>query len=130
MCAIAVCWKDTSGVCEQHCVVMRAPEAWVCTGMAVRGRPRLSLKEIRKRPPPTPQPCAPSVSMVLLSDDPKGCEHGALTSQSSPSQSPDARSASWMGPQRHHVITFSSSKRLPALLLDSSSPTADDEFEG
>lgn len=37
---------------------------------------------------PPPQPCAPSVSMVLLSDDPKGCEHGELTSQGSPSQSP------------------------------------------
>ena len=50
-CVITVCWKDTSGVCEQRCVVMGAPEAWVCTGMAVRGQPRLSLQEIRERPP-------------------------------------------------------------------------------
>ena len=53
-CVIAVCWKDTSGVCEQRCVVMGAPEAWVCTGMAVRGQPRLSLQEIRETPLPSP----------------------------------------------------------------------------
>ena len=60
-------------------------------------------------PPPTPQPCAPSVSMVLLSDDPKGCEHGVLTSQSSPSQSPWCQVSQLDGSPEapcHHFLFF------------------------
>lgn len=68
------CWKNTSGV-GRCCVVSGSPEAWVCTGIFVRGQLRRPAGD-QGGPPPI---CV----MVLLSDDPKGCEHGELTSQSS-----------------------------------------------
>ena len=79
-------------------------QEWLC--VAGQGR---HCRRSGRDPPPTPQPCAPSVSMVLLSDDPKGCEHGVLTSQSSPSQSPWCQVSQLDGSPEapcHHFLFF------------------------